>query len=378
MNIGHITACYTPVINGVTRMIALYQAELNRAGHTATIFTLGQPQPEPQVLFAPALPLGKTGYHITPRLPHAMQTQIAQMDVLHAHHLFMSVGFARRYARPVTPILYTNHTRYDLYTAAYLRHYLPWLSPHMATKIAQATLRWLWPRQAALADRVIAPTTAVADTMRQFGVQTPITVIPNGIQTSRFQQAEPLPRPAPPDVPLAIYVGRLASEKNLEDLITAVGQLHHQFNTPLHLWLIGDGPQRTQLQQRAHASGLTPHITFAGSVPSPEIPRYLATADLFVTPSISEVHPLTVIEATVAGLPVVAYNSPSIRDIIQHKQTGLLSPPDPAQLAQHLHQLITQPALRQHLRTAARARTAVFDIQQTVQKTIVLYEQLLD
>ena len=357
-------------------MIDLYQAELTQAGHTVTIFTLGQPQPAPQALFAPALPLGQTGYHITPRLPRTMQSQIAQMDVLHAHHLFMSVAFARRYARPGTPILYTNHTRYDLYTAVYLRHYLPWLSPRLAEKIAHLALRWLWPRQTALADIVIAPTTAVADTMRQFGVQTPITVIPNGIQTTLFRQAEPLPRPVSPDVPLAIYVGRLAGEKNLGDLFTAVGQLHHQFNTPLHLWLIGDGPQRQQLQQLAQTHGLAQHITFAGAVPSDKIPHYLATADLFVTTSMSEVHPLTVIEATVAGLPVIAYDSPGMRDIIQHNQTGLLSLPDPAHLAHHLQQLATQPGFRHRLRTAARVHAPQFDIQRTVQQTKKLYEIL--
>lgn len=381
LRIGLITGCYKPLINGVTRMVELYQQTLTTAGHEATIFTFGNNQKsQPHVQRAPALPLGQTGYYATPRLPRAMQKQLAQMDILHAHHLFMSVELARRYARPGTPIIYTNHTRYDLYTAAYLRQYLPWLKPSTADKIARRTLRTLWPHQAAHADVVIAPTTAVRDTMRTFGVTTPIVVIPNGIDIAPFAHAVPLPRPAyhlPQDVPLFIYVGRLAREKNLPHLLTAVQRVRDDYNTAVHLWLVGDGPQRADLQHLTAERQLENCVTFAGAVPPHQIPRYLATADLFVTPSVSEVHPLTAIEALAAGLPIVAYDSPGLSDIITHGRVGLLSSPNPAQLADHIHQLATQPDLRHTFSTAARARSQQYDIRHTVAQTVTLYEKML-
>ncbi|MCA9981641.1 MAG: glycosyltransferase, partial [Anaerolineales bacterium] len=79
-----------------------------------------------------------------------------------------------------------------------------------------------------------------------------------------------------------------------------------------------------------------------------------------------------------AGLPIIAYESPGLSDIVTHSQTGLLSPPnDPAQLARHLHQLATNTTLRHRLHTAARTHSQQFDIAHTVQQTIALYDGML-
>jgi hypothetical protein len=69
MRIGMITACYKPVVNGVTRMVSLYKAELENLGHEVTVFTLGRPDPngeEPGVVRSAGLPL-TGGYHLAPR-----------------------------------------------------------------------------------------------------------------------------------------------------------------------------------------------------------------------------------------------------------------------------------------------------------------------
>ena len=123
MRIGMVTACYKPVINGVTQMVSLYKQYLEQLRHEVTVFTLGKPDPqgdEAGVIRSPGLPLGQTGYYFGIRYTREAQSRLMTMDVLHGHHLFMSVEMAHRYSH--APLVYTNHTRYDLYAAAYSRH----------------------------------------------------------------------------------------------------------------------------------------------------------------------------------------------------------------------------------------------------------------
>ncbi len=121
MKIGMVTACYKPVINGVTRMVSLYKEELEARGHEVTVFTLGEPDPageDENVVRSPGISVGSEGYYAAMRYTTAAQKKLSQMDIIHCHHLFMSVDLAHRYAS--CPIVYTNHTRYDLYTGNFI------------------------------------------------------------------------------------------------------------------------------------------------------------------------------------------------------------------------------------------------------------------
>ena len=104
MRIGMVTACYKPVINGVTRMVSLYKQHLEAAGHEVTIFTLGDPDPndESGVVRSPGIMLGDYGYYISMRYSSEAQALLQQMDIIHCHHLFMSVEMAHRYGRSIT------------------------------------------------------------------------------------------------------------------------------------------------------------------------------------------------------------------------------------------------------------------------------------
>ena len=91
MRIGLVTACYRPVVNGVTRILALYQKYLPLHGHEVTVFTLGQPQhngAEPGVVRSPAIHV-RGGYYYSPRYGRAAQARLRQMDIVHCHHMLM-------------------------------------------------------------------------------------------------------------------------------------------------------------------------------------------------------------------------------------------------------------------------------------------------
>lgn len=371
MRIGMVTACYKPVINGVTRMVSLYKQYLEALGHEVYVFTLGEPDPagdEPHVIRSSAVPLGESGYYVSVGYGSKARALIQQMDIIHCHHLFMSVEMAHRYAR--CPIVYTNHTRYDLYTGTY--------SP-LPQPAADALMRRIWPEFTDFADVVITPSESVKQVMLAFGVRRPIAVVENGVDLRPFQTpSHPLTKTQlniPEESVLLVYVGRLSVEKNLHHLVEQFA-IAQDIVPHLHLLIIGGGPIEDELPPLVQKLQITDHVHFAGPVGYAQVPNYLAAADLFVTASESEVHPLTVIEAMAAGLPVVAPSSPGIVDTVVSGASGLLTKHLQGGLAAAMVGLAINPDLRQAMRENAIRAGGRFDIEHTVARTVALYEQL--
>lgn len=366
-----VTACYKPVINGVTKMVSLYKSQLEAAGHEVTVFTLGNPDPageEPGVVRSPALPLGDTGYYYSPRYSRGAQKMLRQMDIIHCHHLFMSVGMAHRYGD--CPIVYTNHTRYDLYTGTYM----PLPQP-----AADAIMRQVWPEFTDYCDVVITPSESVRQVMLDFGVRRPIRVIANGVNLIPFYKAtQPCWREEleiPPQAIVAIYVGRLSAEKNLETLLAQFAAAE-EISPSLHLVLVGKGPLAQSLPKMARDLGVAGKVHFVGGVTYETVPDYLASADFFVTASVTEVHPLTIIEAMASQLPVVAFASPGIVDTVEHTRNGFLSSHEQGGLAAGMVALADNPDRCRRMGLAAKEGSQHFDIQDTIIQTLDLYQEL--
>jgi glycosyltransferase involved in cell wall biosynthesis len=370
VQIGIVTACYKPVVNGVTQVVSLYKKHLEARGHDVALFTLGEPDPagdEPNVIRSPAIPVGDTGYYITPRYSRAAQRRLHEMDIIHCHHLFMGLEMAHRYGR--CPIVYTNHTRYDLYTGAYV----PLPQP-----AADVLMRQIWPDYTDLCDVVVTPSEGLRRVMLDFGVRQPIRLIENGVELDRFRAAsDPSVRSQlgiPDDAILAIYVGRLSAEKNIENLLNHFA-LAHEMVSRLRLVIAGGGPQRELLAQRATELGVGPVVHFVGPLPYDQVAGYLAAADFFVTASVSEVHPLTVIEAMASGLPVAAIASPGIADTVEHGATGMVTSAE-AGLSAAMVAMAADPARLRLMGQTARRASQRYDIQAMMDKTLALYDEM--
>lgn len=371
MRIGMITVCYLPVINGVTRMVSLYQRHLADRGHEVTVFTLGTPlgaESSEDVVRSPGIPLGE-GYAIAPGLSRAARARLQQMDVVHCHHPLMGLDLARRYCR--CPVVFTNHTRYDLYLNAYLR---------IPPRTSAALMRFLWPRIGDLADVVVAPSPSMRDVLRRFGVRGEIEVIPNGIELESVRRpSRPVSRAAMGLAPgdcLGIYVGRLTPEKRVDALLSAFARARSAAPN-FHLLLLGSGKQRERLARQARRRGIARYVRFVPEVAPAEVPDYLAAADLFVTASRSEAHPLAVIEAMAAGLPVAGCRTPGLVDLIQTERNGLLVTPDEEALASAMVRLSRDRELRRRLGRTGRQKSLEFDIAHTVACTEDLYGRLV-
>lgn len=373
MRIGMLTDVYKPVINGVTNSVALCKREMERIGHDVFVFTFGHQDyldDEPGVIRSPALPLSDTGYHLGLLYSRQARATLQEMDILHAHHPFFSGRLATRYGHQLNlPIVFTNHTRYDLHAQAYLPFLLPSLT-HLA-------LEALMPAFTALCDLVVAPSEGLRQIANGWGVQDKVAVIPNGVDLDRFRDPPiPLSRRElniPDDAILLVYCGRLGPEKNLAFLLNAFAGAVQAVPSAF-LLLIGGGPEERELRKRAAA---IPHVSFAGPVAYHDVPRYLAVGDVFATASVSEVHPLSVIEALAAGLPVLGIRSPGISDSVTHGVDGYLTGHDLAAYTAMMVRLLLEPDRRLGMAAEARDRSSRYDIRLTAASLITHYERLI-
>jgi glycosyltransferase involved in cell wall biosynthesis len=229
-----------------------------------------------------------------------------------------------------------------------------------------------------LCDMVIAPSASIKQVLIDLGVDQNIDIVPNGIDIARFRDiTAPKCRKdqgIPKDATVVAYCGRLALEKNLDMLLKAFqGASLAAPNT--HLLLIGSGPAETHL--RKLAEGMQ-HVHFTGHVDYADVPAYLALADVFATTSVTEVHPLSVIEAIATGLPVVAIKSPGIIDTIRPDKDGFLVNNDLAEYTAMLVKILLDPEHRAQMAQCALDHSFHFDIKTTVTTLLEHYERLID
>jgi glycosyltransferase involved in cell wall biosynthesis len=165
-------------------------------------------------------------------------------------------------------------------------------------------------------------------------------------------------------------VARLDRPKDFPTLITALSLLEDQRWT---LDLAGDGPLEPEIRRLSKARGIAEHVRFLGYQPDPA--PVLARSQIFVLASRSEALPRSILEAMRAGLPVVATDVGGVSEVIIHRETGLLVPPqDPAALAAAISELQASPGLRREFGDRARSMfERRFRLDYTVEKMLALY-----
>jgi glycosyltransferase involved in cell wall biosynthesis len=295
------------------------------------------------------------------------------MDIIHVHHPFLSGRLALRYCRsPQIPIVFTNHTRYDLYAQAYL--------PMMPEEMSQGLLQAYMPSFCEAVDLVIAPSAGMEKVLRQLNVEGHIAVVPNGVDLKNFYEASPLSRTElgfKEDDILLVYAGRIAPEKNLPFLLKSFAGIAHALPNA-YLLLIGSGIQlyEEEIRNLVGELELTQRVRFTGRIAYDQLPAYLAMSNIFVTASITEVHPLSVIEAMGSGLPVMGIHSVGVSDTVQDGTTGLLAPHDLPAFTAKLTRLCLDPNLRAQMGDSARKASSIYAIERTTSLMLEHYERL--
>ena len=270
---------------------------------------------------------------------------------------------------------------------------------------------WLDRRLIARTDLLVGNSPCVVEFYRELGVPSEkLVCIPNGIDCglriadcgmkndeSRVESLSPTepsvfnPQSAirnpqssrllaeldlPPDTFVAGFIGRLAKQKRVEDLIWAVETLR-QIRPRLHLVVIGDGPERERLEQFTRDVHCTEHVRFLGH--RDDAARFLPALDVVCLASSFEGMSNSVMEAMAAGLPVLASDIPPNRELVVPGETGFLFKlADSVGIMQFLRRLIDEPGLAERLGRAGRERIQQhFSVQQMVTSYVELYRNLI-
>jgi 1,2-diacylglycerol 3-alpha-glucosyltransferase len=367
---------YKPYISGITNYVEVNKEHLEKAGHDVFVFTFGDLEyedKEPNIIRSPGVQLADTGFYLSMRYSRQAKKILQTMDVVHVHHPFLSGRLALRYCRPANiPIVFTNHTRYDLYAQAYL--------PMMPEEVSIGLLQSYMPPFCRAVDLVITPSAGMEKVLRELKVEGHIEIVPNGVDLTSFQTANPLSRESfgyKADDILIVYAGRIALEKNLPFLIDAFSGIAKAIPN-VHLMLIGGGVQQFEedIREYVEKQNMPDRIRMTGRVPYDQLPSYLAMCDIFATASVTEVHPLSVIEAMGAGLPTMGIESVGVGDTVQDGETGFLSTHDLAAFTAKLMRLCLDPNLRRQMSRSARTASSAYAIERTTSILLEQYEQV--
>lgn len=174
-----------------------------------------------------------------------------------------------------------------------------------------------------------------------------------------------------------ISIGRLSKEKNWKFLLRAAARAMQKYPA-LRVVLLGDGPERTNLEQFTRDLGIRSKVDFIGFVDYEEVPDYLDAADFFGFASTSETQGLVTMEAMAAGLPVVAVDASGTRDIVQDGVHGFLVDQDIEAFAQAIDQLLSNRNLYHDFQRAASAQAKKYEIMTQAKQLLEIYQQAFE
>ncbi|RAV02058.1 glycosyltransferase family 4 protein [Paenibacillus sp. YN15] len=382
MNIGLFTDTYYPQINGVATSVLMLKENLEKLGHTIYIFTTTDPEApadERNVYRLPSIPFAgvrRLGLFYHPGIAREIRT--LQLDLIHTHTEFSLGIFGRTIANELgIPTVHTMHTIYEHFT-----HYIAKIGT--LDSAAKTLARKLSRHVCNTADTVIAPTEKVEEMLRVYGVRNRIAVIPTGIELGKFATA----RYGTDEVTalraeygladtdkVLLYIGRVSQEKNIAEVLHGLKEYLPRHPNVKFL-LVGDGPDRKNLQSLTQSLGIGSQVIFAGEKPWDQIGLYYQLGDVFVSASQSETQGLTFIEALAAGLPLIAKTDPCLDHVLSEGVNGFAFA-DQAGFLSALEVALSSDTLLQGMSTAAVRSTVPFSAETFARRAAALYEETL-
>lgn len=380
MRIALISDVYFPRINGVSTSIESFRRGLGHLGVETLLVApdYGSPAEDgPGLLRIPARRIPFDPEDRLMRRSAALRVEptlrAAGVSAIHVHTPFVAQSVGVALARKLSlPLVTTYHTLFE----EYFHHYVPLLPKSLTAQAARALSRW----QCAAADLVIAPSNAMKARLEAYGVETPIEVLPTGIDTSafasgnrdRFRQRHGIAD----DVPLALFVGRVAFEKNIEFLLEAAR--HALARAPGMVFMIaGEGPALPHLKRQVLERGLDDRVRFVGYLERErELPDCYAAADVFVFASRTETQGLVLLEAMACGTPVLGLSCMGTASILGAERGAMIAPDDPSGFGLALATLLNDTERRQQMAREARAFASEWSEAAMAHRLARLYRSL--
>lgn len=338
MKIAYFTESLPPLIDGVSHTLTQLKESLIRDGHDFIFFSPFVPKPDGwggKVFEIVSMPFPLyTKYKVSLPSLHDIRHKLDNFkpDILHVCSPFFLGISACKYARSIgIPVVGSYHTRF----VSYLKYYgFDWFEPY-----GWNYLRWFYNQT----DRVFVPSYATINELSMKGFSN-LALWERGINTDCFSpdfaNFELRKRWSPDGQPIAIYVGRLVKEKDIEVLIKAYRILKEK-GIIFKLVFVGEGPMREEIARNL------PEAILEGFLAGRQLAEAYASADIFVFPSTTESFGNVVLEAGASGLPSIVSGEGGVMNLVLDGQTGFIATPrDADDYASKMEILLTNDILR--------------------------------
>jgi 1,2-diacylglycerol 3-alpha-glucosyltransferase len=381
MNILMISDVYFPRVNGVSTSIATFRRSLAALGHTSMLIAPDYAAavdddagivriPSRYLFLDPEDRILKAGKIL------ALEKQLENhgFDLLHIQTPFIAHRAGVKLARRLgIPAVETYHTYFE----EYLYHYIPFLPKPLMKSMA----RMLTRRQCNRMDAVVVPSRAMREVLQGYGVRSPVSVIPTGIEPGdlpagsrvRFCSTHGID----PSRPLLVHIGRVAHEKNIAFLLEVLHEVRRVVPDVL-LVIAGEGPALVSLRRKALKLGLERNVRFLGYLKrGPALSDCYCAGDAFIFASATETQGLVLLEAMTLGVPVVSTAVMGTRDILAAGKGALVAGETVTDFADKVLWLLGDPRLRERLRNEARQHAAGWSAEVMARRLVEFYLQVI-
>ena len=383
MRILKLSDVFFPRVNGVSTSIQTYVGDIQSLGHHCTLVAPHYPMPAEtpdqghlvripsrQVPLDPEDRLLKWGHF----MDWGNRLKPGDFDLIHIHTPFTAHYGGLRIARRLNlPIVETYHT--------YFEHYLHHYAPFLPTRMTKAFARKLTVSQCHQVQSIISPSPQMAEALRAYGVQTPIAVLPTGLPESAFIRGNGIrfrqERGIPLDRPVALFVGRVAHEKNIDFLLHMCVRLRELVPNIL-LIIAGEGPAEGHVRALTAKLGLQPNVLFVGYMDRGTTLRdCYSAADIFTFASRTETQGLVLLEALAQGIPVVSTAVMGTADVLRDVKGAIKSTEDVETFARDCARVLNDADLRQELATHAPDDAKLWSSPAMALRLTAIYETVL-
>jgi 1,2-diacylglycerol 3-alpha-glucosyltransferase len=370
-----VTNTYAPARNGVAAWVSLSVRELRERGHEVDVLTYAHERrtsPIQGVVEVPAWAGLDRDFRVGP-VPAGLPSVVADRgyDVVHVHHpvLLGRAGVALGRVRGAK-VAFTCHSVYTDYLDEYY-----WGAGRFLRPV-------LNQRSAAFADRcdvTFAPSSRTTEWLRQCGALGRIERLDAPADTTRIRcvaREEARTALGLDGRPIAFYVGRIADEKRVAELVAEFARTLAAVPGAL-LAIGGSGRRAASIARIVQRRGLARSVRMLGPLDADALALWYSAADTATSASRSETGPLTVVEAMACGCPTVALRAPGFVDRVEDGVNGLLVDDRPGALGEALALVLSDPTLRDALSAGARRHATRFTPGAITDRMLAVYADLL-
>jgi 1,2-diacylglycerol 3-alpha-glucosyltransferase len=376
-----ISDVYFPRVNGVSTSIRTFRQDLANSGVetrlVAPLYGTGTQDDEPGLLRVPSARVPRDPEDRRMRwgaLTRALDALPRDdFDLVHIHTPFIAHYAGARFAKRASiPCVATYHTFFE----EYLHHYVP----AMPRRIGRFLARGFTRSQCDDVQALIAPSDPMRDILLQYGVSTPIHVVPTGLAADRFAPGDGNRFRAQAgiasDRPLVTYIGRVAHEKNIEFLVQMFIQVRQAVPGAM-LVIAGEGPARESLRQLVASLKLAADVHFAGYLDrNTGLLDCYAAANVFAFASRTETQGLVLLEAMAQGAPVVSTAELGTRSILKPGCGALVVEEQRDAFATAVIQVLQNPNLQKELGERGRAYARTWSSASMARRLADLYDSV--